>query len=175
MRPIFIALLALVASGFLVGGVAAQDNTTAPNSEMNVSENCTETINPYTSICDAELDGSDVVIDIHTEGPQTIVVTEAFRKGSGVLNQRTIRLDEGLNTIRLTVTVDGGSEGVTIAAGDVLYQKEVKVSSTLVSGPFTASDAQAAGLGGGIGVAFVTVFLVAKVVWGRNQESERLA
>ncbi|MUW13736.1 hypothetical protein GJ633_02985 [Halorubrum sp. CBA1125] len=174
MRLLTIFATLLVATAFATGAVAAQENTTA-NASTNATEECTERINQYTAICSAELDGSDVVIDIYTEGPQTVVVTEAFRKGSGILEQRRVRLDEGRNTVRLTVTVDGGSEGVTIAAGDVLYQKEVRTSSTIVAGPFTASDAQAAGLGGGVGVALVTLYIVAKVVYGRNQESERLA
>ena len=174
MRLLTIFATLLIAIAVATGGVAAQENTTNAT-ETNATAECTERINEYTAICSAELDGSDVVIDVHTEGPQTIVVTEAFRKGSGVLSQRQVRLDEGRNTVRLTVTVDGGSEGVTIAAGDVLYQKEVKTSSTIVTGPFTASDAQAAGLGGGVGVAIVTIYLVAKVVYGRSEESERLA
>lgn len=144
MRLTFILLLALVAVAVATGGVAAQDNTTAVG---NATDECTETINEYTAICDAELDGSDVVVELHTEGPQTIVVTEAFRKGSGELNQRRVSLDAGRNTVRHRVTVDGGSEGVTIAAGQVLYQKEVRTSSTIVSGPFTGSDVQAAGVG----------------------------
>ena len=172
MRFTFLALLALVAVGSLTGGVAAQDNTTAVG---NATEECTETINEYTAICDAEVDGSDVVIDLHTEGPQTIVVTEAFRKGSGELNQRTVSLDAGRNTIRHRVTVDGGSEGVTIAAGQTLYQKEVRTSSTIVSGPFTGSDVQAAGVGGSLGVALTTLYLVARRVYGRTEEPERVA
>ncbi|WP_256412387.1 hypothetical protein [Halorubrum rubrum] len=176
MRSTFFVLLALVAVGSIaVAPAAAQDNTTAVNNSTEIAPGCTETINEYTAICDADLNGSDVVIDVYTEGPQTIVVTEAFRKGSGVLNQRRISLDAGRNTIRFRVTVDGGSEGVTIAAGQVLYQKEVKTSSTIVAGPYTASDAQAAGLGGGFGVAVVTVWIVAKVVYGRTEEPERLA
>ncbi|PHQ38022.1 hypothetical protein DJ69_13885 [Halorubrum persicum] len=172
MRLALFALLALVAVGSLTGGVAAQDNTTAV---ANATDECTETINEYTAICDAELDGSDVVIDIHTDGPQTVVVTEAFRKGSGELNQRRVSLDEGRNTIRHRVTVDGGSEGVTIAAGQTLYQKEVRSSSTIVAGPFTGSDVQAAGIGGSLGVALTTLYLVARRVYGRTEEPERVA
>lgn len=173
MRLLTIFATLLLVTALATGGVAAQDNSTA--NQTNATEQCTERINEYTAICSAELDGSDVVIDIYTEGPQTVVVTEAFRKGSGELAQRRVSLDAGRNTIRLTVTVDGGSEGVTVAAGDVLYQKEVQTSSTIVAGPFTASDAQAAGLGGGAGVAIVTIFLVAKVVYGRAEDPERLA
>ena len=172
MRLTFIALLALVVLTVAVGGVTAQDNTTAV---ANTTDKCTETINEYTQICDAELDGSDVVVTLYTEGPQTIVVTEAFRKGSGVLNQRRVSLDAGRNTIRHRVTVDGGSEGVTIAAGQTLYQKEVRSSSTIVSGPFTGSDVQAAGVGGAIGVALTTLYLVARRVYGRTEEPERIA
>ena len=172
MRLTFILLLALVASAVVTGGVAAQDNTTAVG---NATDECTETINEYTAICDAELDGSDVVVELHTEGPQTIVVTEAFRKGSGKLNQRRVSLDAGRNTVRHRVTVDGGSEGVTIAAGQVLYQKEVRTSSTIVSGPFTGSDVQAAGVGGSLGVALTTLYLVARRVYGKTEEPERIA
>ena len=171
MRFLTIFAALLLATAFATGGVAAQDNSTATNE----TRQCTEAINQYTHICDAELDGSDVVITLHTEGPQTVTITEGFRRGSGVLSQRSVSLDAGINTVRLTVTVDGGSEGVTIAAGDTLYQKEVKTSSELIGGPFTASDAQAAGIGGGLGVALLTIYLVAKAVYGRNQESERLA
>lgn len=174
MRLLSIFVLVLAATAVASGGVVAQDATT-DNSSGNATEECTERINEYTAICSADLDGSDVVIDIHTEGPQEIVVTEAFRKGSGELQQRTVSLDEGRNTVRLTVTVDGGSEGVTIAAGDVLYQKEIRTSSSIVAGPFTAADAQAAGLGGGAGVALVTLYLVAKAVYGRDENPERLA
>ncbi|WP_200531988.1 hypothetical protein [Halorubrum sp. LN27] len=173
MRVLTIFATLLVATAVATGGVAAQEATNSTST--NQTAECTERINEYTAICGAELDGSDVVIDIHTEGPQTVVVTEAFRKGSGELAQRRVSLDAGRNTVRMTVTVDGGSEGVTIAAGDVLYQKEVRTSSTIVAGPFTAADAQAAGLGGGAGVAIVTIFLVAKVVYGRAEDPERLA
>jgi len=169
LLTVFVALLLAIA--FVTGGVVAQDNSTA----TNATDECTESINEYTYICDAKLDGSDVVIDIHTEGPQTIVVTEAFRKGSGVLSQRRVSLGAGRNTVRLTVTVDGGSEGVTIAAGQTLYQKEVKISSTLVGGPFTASDTQAAGVGGALGVALTTLYLVARRVYGRVEQPERIA
>lgn len=174
MRPIFIALLALVAAALLLPGAAvAQDNGT--NESANGTDECTERINEHTAICDAYLDGSDVVLELHTEGPQTVTVTEAFRQGSGELEQRRVSLDEGRNTVRLTVTVDGGSEGVTIAAGDTLYQKEVRTESTIVSGPFTASDAQASGLGGALGVALTTLYLVARRVYGRSEKPERIA
>lgn len=173
MRLLTIFAACVVATALLAGGAAAQENTTNAT-ETNATE-CTETINQYTAICDAELDGSDVVVELKSEGPQTIVVTEAFRKGSGVLSQRQVRIPEGRSTVRLTVTVDGGSEGVTIATQDTLYQKEVRPSSTLLAGPFTASDAQAAAFGGGTGVALVTLFLVAKVVFGKNDDPERLA
>jgi len=175
MRPIFIALLALAATPLLLSGAAAAQDVSANATATNATDECTERINQYTAICSAELDGSDVVIDIYTEGPQTVTVTEAFRRGSGVLEQRRVALDAGRNTVRLTVTVDGGSEGVTIAAGQTLYQKEVRTSSTIVAGPFTASDTQAAGVGGALGVALTTLYLVARRVYGKTEEAERVA
>ncbi|WP_281193754.1 hypothetical protein [Halorubrum sp. F4] len=175
MRSTFIVLLTLVvATPLLAGGVAAQENSTN-ETVANATAECTETINNYTAICSAELDGSDVVIDIHTEGPQTVTVTEAFRRGSGVLEQRRVRLQPGRNTVRLTVTVDGGSEGVTINAGQTLYQKEIKTSSSIIVGPFTSSDVQASGLGGALGVALTTLYMVARRVYGRVEQPERIA
>jgi len=173
MRPLFIALFALVATALLLPGAAVAQETN--ETVVNATEECTETINQYTAICSAELDGSDVVIDLYTEGPQTVTVTEAFRRGSGELEQRRVALDAGRNTVRMTVTVDGGSEGVTIATQDTLYQKEVKTSSTIVAGPFTASDTQAAGFGGALGVALTTLYLVARRVYGTTEKSERVA
>lgn len=152
----------------------AQNQTNQTNTS-DPADDCTETINEYTQICNAELDGSDVVVTIQTEGPQTIVVTEAFRKGSGVLNQRSVSLSEGKNTIRMTVTVDGGSEGVTIAAGQVLYQKEVVANEPLFSGPWSSSDSQAAGLGAGLAVAMLTLTMVFRARIGDNDGTERIA
>ena len=178
MKHFFIVLLALVATALILPGVAVaqpEDATNESASPDGAPADCTERINEYTAICDAELDGSDVVIDIYTEGPQTLGVTEGFRRGSGELNQRSVSLDEGVNTIRMSVTVDGGSEGVVLLAGDTLYQKEVRTESSFIAGPFTAQDAQASGLGGALGVALTTLYLVARRVYGNNEEPERIA
>ena len=175
MRTIFIALTALVAAALLLPGAAVAQTDETNETAPDPAAECTETINQYTAICDARLEGSEVVIDLYTEGPQTVVVTEAFRRGSGELNQRQVSLDEGRNTVRLTVTVDRGPEGVTIAAGDVLYQKQVDGSDPIIAGPFTASDAQASGIGGALGVALMTLYLVANKVYGKSEEPERIA
>lgn len=134
MKPTFLLVLVLSAAaiggGLAAEGAAAQDVTITTNDTETEADECTETINNYTSICDGRLEGDEVVIDIHTEGQQAVTVTEAFRKGSGILRQSRIVLQPGVNTIRMTVTVDGGAEGVTIAAGNVLYQKEVTGSDS---------------------------------------------
>lgn len=172
MKPhFFVLLLLLVAVAAATGGVAAQDD---PETNQTETE-CAETVNYRLAICGAELDGSDVLLDLRADGPQRVTVTEAFRRGSGELNRRTLDLQDGRNTVRLTVTVDGGSEGVTIDTGDVLYQKEVTTDSSIVAGPFTASDAQASGFGAAVSVALVTLYLVARKVYGQTEEPERIA
>ena len=170
-----VVLISLIGAGSVAGADVTIETDTNETNTSDPAAECTETINEYTAICDADLDGSDVVIDIYTEGQQSIVVTEAFRKGSGVLSQRTVMLSEGRNTVRMTVTVDGGSEGVTIAAGDVLYQKEVVGDKTIFSGPWGPSDSQAAGLGAGLAVAILTLTMVFRARIGGNDEPERIA
>ena len=177
MRPFLTLMTILIATASvgLVAGAPVGTGDLTNETALDPAAECTETINEHTAICSAELDGSDVVIDLYTEGQQRIVVTEAFRKGSGVLSQRQIELSEGKNTIRMTVTVDGGSEGVTIASGDVLYQKEVVGTSSVFSGPWGPSDSQAAGLGAGLAVASLTLLMVFRARIGGNEEPERVA
>lgn len=180
MRFIFYIMLVLVATASVAGVAAGApvDTGLEATNETNQSDDaarCTETINENTQICDARLDGSDVVIEIKTAGQQRIVVTEAFRKGSGVLQQRTVMLSEGVNEVRLTVTVDGGSEGVTIAAGDVLYQKEVIGDRSMFTGPWSSSDSQAAAIGAGVSVALLILLMVFRAAVGGTQDPERIA
>lgn len=177
MKTIFKLIAASIVVTLFVPGLAlaAPADALPGESGNETAVECTETVTQYLDICGAELDGNELVIELETEGQQNVVLTEAFRKGSGVLNQRTVLLDEGRNTVRLAVTVDGGAEGFTIASGGVLYQREVKADGSLFGGPWTASDAQAAGLGGAISVALVTLLLVLSAVSGRSEGGERVA
>jgi hypothetical protein len=75
----------------------------------------------------------------------------------------------------MRVVSSGGRAGVTVDDGTILYGIPLQTSSTFVGGPFTASDTQAAGVGGALGVALTTLYLVARRVYGRVEEPERIA
>ena len=179
MRPFLTLTLILVATasfGVVAGVPVGADDIPTNDTETSApAAECTETVTDDLAICDASLEGSELVIDLYSNRSQVVVLTEAFRKGSGHLEQRSAPLREGRNTVRLTVTVDGGSEGFTIASRDVLYQREVKAGSSLFSGPWNASDTQAAGLGSGLAVAIVTLTMVFRARIGGDDDVERIA
>ncbi|MFD1569783.1 hypothetical protein [Halorubrum laminariae] len=162
----------------LSGGVAAQDatNTTAetPNATAQ-TDACTQHISPTLSLCSAEYDGSAAVLVLDSKTRDRITVTEAVALSEPRELNRQSYVVDGRTTIRFGVQPASGAAGVTIDDGTTLYGIPLEASSPIIAGPFTASDAQAAGLGGGLGVALVTLYIVAKVVYGRDQKSERIA
>ena len=166
-------LIAVVLVASLSGAVAAQDapNATAENVTAETCEYITESL----SLCSAEYDGDAATLVLDSDNRESITVTEAVSLTEPrELNRRSFVVN-GRTEIRFAVEPSSGQAGVTIDDGETLYGVPLETTSTIVAGPFTASDAQAAGLGGGVGVAVVTVFLVAKVVYGRSEEPERLA
>ena len=177
MLPRFF-LIAVVVVASLSGAVAAQDapNATAENSTAGEQVNtCSEEITPTLRLCSADYVDGEAVLLLNSDTRDRVTVTEAV----ALTESRELRRDsfivDGKTEIRMPVQPSNGRAGVTIDDGTTLYGVPLETTSTIVAGPFTASDAQAAGLGGGAGVAVVTIFLVAKVVYGRSEEPERLA
>jgi hypothetical protein len=182
MLPRFL-LIAVVVVASLSGAVAAQDapnataeNTTAENTTATEPpETCSREITPTLRLCSAEYVNGQAVLVLDSSIRDRVTVTEAV----SLTEPRELRRDsfvvDGKTEIRMPVTPSNGRVGVTIDDGTTLYGVPLEQESTLIGGPFTSSDAQAAAFGGGTGVALVTLFLVAKVVFGRNDEPERLA
>lgn len=171
-------LMAVVVVASLSGAVAAQDapNATAENStDVEQSDECSRYVTEHISLCSADYVDGEAVLLLDADRRERITVTEAVP----ITEHREINRDsfivDGRTEVRLPVQAVNGAAGVTIDDGTTLYGVPLETSSTLIGGPFTASDAQAAGIGGGVGVALVTVYLVAKVVYGRTEKPERLA
>ncbi|WP_049983592.1 hypothetical protein [Halorubrum sp. BV1] len=171
-------LIAVVAVATLSGGVAAQDATNAtvqtPNGTAQ-ADACTQQITEHIDLCSAEYDGSAAVLVLDGDRRERITVTEAVALTEPRELNRQSYVVDGRTTIRFSVQPSNGAAGVTIDDGTTLYGVPLQASSPIVAGPFTASDAQAAGLGGGLGVGLVTLYVVAKVVYGRDEKSERIA
>jgi len=171
-------LIAVVVVASLSGAVAAQDapNATAGNSTaVDQVNKCSQEITPTLRLCSAEYVDGEAVLLLDSDQRDRVTVTEAVALSEPRELHRQSFIVDGKTEIRMAVVPSNGRAGVTIDDGTTLYGIPLRTGTALVAGPFTASDAQAAGLGGGIGVAVVTVFLVAKVVYGRTEDPERLA
>jgi len=172
----FIIAVVLVAS--LSGAVAAQDasNATAENSTTVEQPNtCSQEITPTLRLCSSDYVDGQAVLVLDSDQRDRVTVTEAVALNEPRELHRQSFVVDGKTEIRMPVVPSGGRAGVTVDDGSTLYGIPLQTDSTLIGGPFTATDAQAAGLGGGLGVALVTIFLVAKRVYGRTEEAERLA
>ena len=179
MKPLFILAIVLLAAAS-AGGVAAQDdaNTTQPEFSpgQNVTE-CTEQIDDRTAICSVDYEDGFVVLDLYSDRTQVVTLVDATGvMEGGEINRETrpLRAD-GVTTIRFRATESGGDVAITVDTGRVLYGIPVESRSSLLGGPWTVEDAQSAGIGAGLGTALMTLYLVARTVYGRDPEGERLA
>ncbi|MFA9516333.1 hypothetical protein ACERIT_03805 [Halopenitus sp. H-Gu1] len=95
---------------------------------------------------------------------------------TGELSRQQFLLTDGRNTVRLRLSQEAdGDIGVTIDTGDVLYGKVIEHDSALIGGPWSSSDAQAAGIGGALSVSITTIWLVIRRLRGRDMSPERVA
>jgi len=176
MLPRFF-LIAVVVVASLSGAVAAQDTnaTAVTNTTAEQPETCSRAITPTLTLCSADYVGGEAVLVVDSETRDRITVTEAVTLTEARELRRDSFIVDGKTEVRLPVRSSNGRAAVTVDTGDVLYGIPVRTENTLIGGPFTASDAQAAGLGAGLGVALMTIYLVARTVYGRTEEPERLA
>jgi hypothetical protein len=176
MLPRFF-LIAVVVVASLSGAVAAQDTnaTDATNTTAEQPDTCSRAITPTLKLCSADYVDGEAVLVLDSQTRDRVTVTEAVDLSTPRELRRDSFIVDGKTEIRLPVRSSNGRAGVTLDTGDVLYGIPVRTENTLIGGPFTASDAQAAGLGAGLSVALMTIYLVARTVYGRTEEPERMA
>jgi len=134
------------------------------------------TINAETALCDGSIDGDMATLIIQSETRQSVTLTDAgAMMTGGEMRRQSKLLTPGENRVEFRVTVYRGMAAVSIDTGDVLFGVPLSEPSSIVAGPFTDSDTQAAGVGGALGVALTTLYLVARRVYGRVEEPERIA
>jgi len=174
-RFFLIALLIVVS---LTGSVAAQDspNATVENpTDVEQPETCSQEITPTLRLCSSDFVNGEAVLVLDSDTRDRVTITEAVvLREPPELNRQSFIVD-GKTEIRMRVVSSDGRAGVTVDDGTILYGIPLQTSSTFVGGPFTASDTQAAGVGGALGVALTTLYLVARRVYGRVEEPERIA
>ena len=174
MIPRFIfVLLVLVAT--LSGSVAAQAENGTVELPTGETETCDQYVTETISLCSVEYDEGHAVLEFDSDRRERVTVTEAvaldeFRE----INRQSFVLD-GRTTVRMPLDLNGASGGVTVDDGSTLYGIPVRGSEALFTGPWSSSDAQAAGIGGASSVALVTLLLVLRAVRGKSEGGERVA
>ncbi|MDB2237576.1 hypothetical protein [Halorubrum ezzemoulense] len=179
MLPRFF-LIAVVVVASLSGAVAAQDTnatnaTAATNKTAAQPDTCSQQITGVLRLCSADYVDGEAVVVLDSDVRLSVVMTEAVAITEARQLRRSTFVVDGRTELRLPVRSTDGRAAVTVDTGDVLYGIPVRTQNTLIGGPFTASDAQAAGLGAGLSVALLTIYLVARTVYGRTEEAERMA
>lgn len=163
--------------------VAAQDNNSTVGVSVDANDptdnrcEAPEPIDSNTALCSASYNGDRVVLVLKSDRTQRVTLTDAgaFMEG-GVVNRQRFVLREGeLNTVRLRATKVNGYVGVSVDTGDTLFAVPIETSSPIIGGPWSASDAQAAGVGGALSVSLTTFMLVFRRLRGRDTEAERVA
>lgn len=179
MRPYF-ALIVLVAAALTVPlatpPAAAQEASSPVNATAD--DNCPdpEAIDRVTTLCDTDLEDDNAHLTFHSEVNQSVTLSDAgaFLEG-GEVRQRTVELTAGeTTTVRFPVTTVRGESGVSIDTTRSLYAVPLSQSRTLLGGPWTAEDAQAAGAGAALSVSVVVIALVIRRKRGADQEVVRL-
>lgn len=173
MKPIFILIAALVVATF-AAPVAAQDGNVSVGVQGE-TETCDRYITEYISLCSADYDDGVAILVLEGDRRERVTITEAVALTEpGELNRESFIVD-GRTEIRFAVSPSNGAAGVTIDDGSTLYGLPLEASEPLIAGPFTASDAQAAGLGGALSVSVFTLFLVLRAARGESDGGERIA
>lgn len=172
LRFLFIAVL-LVAS--LSGAVAAQETPNETAENTTAEDECNQAITEHIRLCSSDYVDGEAVVVLDSDRRERVTVTEAVALTEHREINRESFIVDGRTEIRLGVEATNGKAGVTVDDGNILYGIPIRTETVLIGGPFTASDAQAAAIGGGLGTAIVALYLVLKVLYGRNQKPERLA
>ncbi|ACO54901.1 ORF6 [Halorubrum pleomorphic virus 1] len=152
-------------------------NQTAPNSS---SPTVISQVDSITAITDYELRDGDLWIQFQSSGGNTLSITEtAGSEGATQVRVRSVDIPRGTSTV--TIDLFNSADGSVLITSRLSLEQNsgtvVSVSggSAIISGPFTASDAQASGLGAAISVASVTLLLVFRASRGESTEGERIA
>lgn len=174
-KIIIIALIAVVASS---GAVAAQSaDQPIDIDQLNQNETACQTIDEDTSVCSAELvDGNTAELVIESDTSQRVVLTDGLAlMTGGEIYRNSYTLTEGDNRIEFPVTQHRGAAALTVDTGEVLFGLPLKKQTSLVDRPVTASDLQAAALGGASAVAVAILIMVIRAVRGSEAEPEVVA
>ncbi len=173
----FLIILTVLAAA--TGGVAAVDNATenATDALEDDRDDDHMFIDDGIYLVDASIDDGHAVLTFTADRRERVTLIEAVRldEHREINRESFVLQSDRETTVRLPIDTSSPTAGVFVDTQTRLQGVPIKTSDPLVGGPYDASDAQAAGLGGAIGVAFITLLLVLRTVYGRDEGAERVA
>jgi len=180
MKQLTLATLVVLLALAPTVAVAQTDAPPAPTDNNSSTPTALSSVDKLTVITDYELRDGNLWIEFYSEGGNTLKITETTSGDGAVqvaIRQEDIPRGYSTTTVDLISTDD---PSVLITTRFSLQEGtgtklSVDTSSSIVSGPFDGSDAQAAGFCGALGVALTTLYLVAQRVYGRSEQPERIA
>lgn len=142
-------------------------------------ENCPEpeAIDADTVLCDYELNNGVAELQLRSDGLNRITLTDSgamLSPGPVPRERYTLRPNE-TNTVRMDIDTSNQYSGVTVDTGPVLYAVPLREPSTLIGGPWGATDTQLAAVSAGLSTALLSVVVVFRSILGRDEEPERIA
>jgi len=181
-RTVVVASLLIVSVAALAAPAVAQTNGTSVTDSVSDddSNRCAEpvVIDNNTELCDSYVsDDGTAHLVLNSTITQGVTVTDsADFMTEGVVTQRRAILRPGSpTTVRLDVDSHRGQTGVSIATNEVLYSLPLEETSSIIAGPWSASHVQTAGISGALSVAFCTLYVAFRRMFGSDETVERVA
>lgn len=159
---------------------ATSTPTSADGVENSSNVTAVATIDRLTVITDYYMHRGDMVIKFHSDGGNTLAITETTNVDGAVqVRVRHHDIPRGSSKVRIDV-IDRENPSVLITTRLSLKQNTgTKVSidngDSIVEGPYDGSDVRDAAIGGAFAVAIATLYEAAKVKLAANQRGERVA
>jgi len=174
---VLVAVLALATLATVASGPAAAQETPA-NTSTPTAESV-EQIDRNTRLISAEYDeeSGEARITLESETLQDVTLTDA----SGLLQggetaTRTVTLRPGeRTTVTIPATKVNGYVVVSIATRTTLYGEPIETSADMFQGSATWETAQAAAVGGGVGVVALTGVIAYRMRSGGRSKRRRIS
>lgn len=177
MKKILLVLVVLLAVAPL--GATAQEDNASDVANASAPESVVQ-VDKLTVVSDYEIRDGNLWIQFRSDGGNTLSITETAQDGGATqVRVRTVDIPRGVSSV--TIDLFRSSEASVLITSRLSLQQNsgttisVDSAEPLIAGPFTASDAQAAGLGGALSVSMFTLFLVLRAARGESDGVERIA
>lgn len=168
-------IIGILIIGLSYGAAAETQNITVELSDDN--ETITgEVIDERTTLLEYEYSDGTWQIEIESDRPQEITLTDAFSAlDGGHVHTQDYSLHPGRNTITFDATDDGGDSIITIGTSSALYAITHESDTIWIGAPYASQDLQIAAFSGATSIAIVSIAMVIYNVRRDDQEAEVIA